>query len=113
MGSRPLLRRGARRDANEAGIVDALETLGAVVRWINSPGTGDLLVGYAGTWWPVEIKRPRDGRMTPAQEHFAMLCQASGLPRRVVRDRLEAHELLRDMARTRGDRRAERFGIPG
>lgn len=102
MGSRPITRRGSRRDQNEADIADSFEALGAVVRWLNSPGTGDLLVGYRGVWVPVEVKQPRDGRETPAQVNFRELCREHGLPRAIVRDKLEAHRLLYDLEKELG-----------
>lgn len=54
----------ARRDENEAEIVQALTRVGAVVFRIDSPG--DLLVRFRGAWTVLEIKR-RGGKLTPAQ----------------------------------------------
>lgn len=55
-----------KRDANENGIVAALEALGAVVLRLSGDGVPDLLVAYQGRWQPVEVKQP-GGKLTPAQ----------------------------------------------
>jgi hypothetical protein len=40
------MRRAARRDANEAAIVDALRACGCSVEYLSGKGTPDLLVGF-------------------------------------------------------------------
>lgn len=47
-----------RRDANEAMIVLALESAGAVVQRLNVKGVPDLLVGYQGKTLLMEVKNP-------------------------------------------------------
>jgi hypothetical protein len=54
-------RRAQRRDANEKEIVKALRAAGA---YVHVGGPFDILVGYKGTWWIVEIK---DGAKRPSQ----------------------------------------------
>ena len=55
-----------RRDANQAEIVKALESVGASVLDLADVGRGcpDLLVGYAGREWLIEVKMPT-GKLTP------------------------------------------------
>ena len=49
------MRRAARRDENEAAIVAALEAAGATVTRLNEPGVPDLLVGYLGETYLLEV----------------------------------------------------------
>ena len=49
---------GPRRDVNEAEIVDALVKVGASVVRLSSKGVPDLLVGYAGITYLLEVKQP-------------------------------------------------------
>src|SRR5947208_3539339 len=75
------------RDANEREIVEALVNIGASVTRLNETGVPDLLVGYQGTTYLLEVKRPRgprggvtssttakkradSGEMTEAQERW-------------------------------------------
>ncbi len=60
------MRRVARRDANEAEIVAALERIGVVVIRLSDPGVPDLLCHRAGRWLPIEVKRIGE-YLTPAQ----------------------------------------------
>lgn len=55
------------RDANERGIIDALEHAGALVIQTDKPL--DLIVGYGRQWFLMEIKVP-GGKLTPAQDEF-------------------------------------------
>ena len=59
----------AKRDVNEASIVQALEAWGFRVERLDKPC--DLLISKRGMWFPAEVKNPegRD-RMQPAQEQF-------------------------------------------
>ncbi|MGL4444070.1 MAG: hypothetical protein ACRCU1_10630 [Alsobacter sp.] len=52
------LRRGARRDANEPEIFDALIAAGASVTRINGHGVPDLLVGFRAGTFLLEVKLP-------------------------------------------------------
>jgi len=49
-------RQAAKRDANEAAIVKALEQLGCTVQRLSATGCPDLLVGYHGVNWLFEVK---------------------------------------------------------
>jgi hypothetical protein len=77
-----IYRRAARQDANQAGLVEVAEGLGAVVECSRQPL--DLLVGWRGAWIPTEIKDPKGAgwadEFTPAQLAFMKRCKESGLP---------------------------------
>jgi hypothetical protein len=62
------MRYASRRDVNEAAIISALEAAGAYVWVIGLPV--DLLCGFAGHTWLVEIKRDSKARLTPLQRDF-------------------------------------------
>ena len=62
------MRRAARVDENQAAIVSALRAAGAYVFIIGLPV--DLLVGYKGHTYLVEIKRDAKARKTNLQEDF-------------------------------------------
>lgn len=47
-----------RRDANEAAIIEALRGAGASVQQLNERGAPDLLVGFRGTTYLLEVKNP-------------------------------------------------------
>ena len=55
-----------RRDAAEAAIIQALRAYGATVFQLSGAGIPDLLVGYRGTWLPLEVKSAH-GTRTPRQ----------------------------------------------
>lgn len=61
-------RYNAKRDANESGIIAALEALGCVVYRLDTPV--DLLVLYRGAVHLVEVKTKR-GTLTKGQSLFA------------------------------------------
>jgi hypothetical protein len=60
------MRRAAKRDMNEASIVQALEAIGVQVFRVSQPGHADLLTYRAGVWLPVEVKMPGED-LTTAQ----------------------------------------------
>lgn len=62
-------RKNPRRDANEAAIVQALEAVGASVLPLSVVGGGDLLVGFQGRNYLLEIKTST-GELTIAQTAF-------------------------------------------
>jgi hypothetical protein len=62
------MRYAARVDANQEQIVSALRAAGAYVWIIGLPV--DLLVGYRGYTFLVEIKSTVKGRLTPLQTDF-------------------------------------------
>ena len=57
----------AKRDANEPEIRDMLEAFGLSVHQMDRPA--DLLVGYGGRTYLVEVKMPK-GTFTPPQKKF-------------------------------------------
>lgn len=82
--------RFARRvDDNHQAIVDALRKVGCSVQSLASAGDGvpDLLVGYRGRDWKLEIKDgrkvPSAQKLTPDQEHWHRVWR--GTPVHVVR----------------------------
>jgi hypothetical protein len=70
------MRRAARVDSNQGEIVDALRAVGASVQSLAAIGKGcpDLLVGYNGFTFLIEIKDPSkpksDIQLTPDQKHW-------------------------------------------
>lgn len=62
------MRHAARVDANQAAIVEALRSAGAFVWIIGLPV--DLLVGYKGHTFLVEVKTTSKKRLTALQEAF-------------------------------------------
>lgn len=66
-----------RRDANERGIIAALESIGCAVQQLDGSGIPDLLVSYRGELVLLEVKNPEakgggkyntgDGSLTSAQ----------------------------------------------
>ena len=63
-----MIRRAARIDANQTAVVSALRTAGAYVWIIGLPV--DLLVGYKGHSFLVEVKNGPRKRLTALQEDF-------------------------------------------
>lgn len=62
-----------RPDANQQEIVDAYRAAGATCEWIRGVtrrGILDLLVGFRGQTYLVEVKRLKYGRLSPEQEKF-------------------------------------------
>ena len=62
----------AQRDANEAGIIAALQKAGAGVKKLNDPkasGTPDLLVGFRGVNFLLEVKGSK-GNFSQEQRWF-------------------------------------------
>ncbi len=49
-------RRASKRDANEGPIVEALRAVGAAVTFLSVTGCPDLLVGYQGRTFLLEVK---------------------------------------------------------
>jgi hypothetical protein len=52
------MNRAKRRDSNETPIVDALRGVGAAVTRLNEDGVPDLLVGFRGHTFLLEVKHP-------------------------------------------------------
>ena len=62
--------RPARRDRNEAEIVQALEQCGATVRRISGHDLPDLLIFHRGRWLVAEVKSA-SGKLTEGQQQAA------------------------------------------
>jgi hypothetical protein len=79
--------RRARTDANQAGIVRALERAGCLVHSTHREGGGfpDLVVSRASRVYLIEVKTAT-GRLRAAQERF----RALGWPVSIARDENEA-----------------------
>jgi hypothetical protein len=62
------MRRAAKVDDNQAAIVDLLRAVGATVESLARVGNGvpDLLVGFRGVNWLLEVKAPK-GALTDDQ----------------------------------------------
>ena len=60
-------RRAAKRDANEPEIITALRAVGAVVWQVSEKGVPDLVVGYEGATFLLEVKAPGKW-LTPDQK---------------------------------------------
>lgn len=64
-----IYRRAAKRDANEPAIIQALRGVGATVAQNSARGLPDLIVGYRGVNYLIEVKAPK-GTLTPDQVAF-------------------------------------------
>lgn len=87
------MRRAAKVDANQRVIVDALRRVGASVIDLSAVGDGcpDLLIGYRGQTWLVEVKSTR-GKLTPAQK--VVHAEWHGFPIAVIKTVEEAWLLI-------------------
>ena len=63
------MRRAARRDSNERGIILALERLGFSVEQLSAEGMPDLLLSRGRRWYVAEVKSAR-GVLTRAQSEM-------------------------------------------
>ena len=65
------MRRAAKTDNNQKSIVEGLRALGATVQPLHVLGQGcpDILVGYQGKNYLMEIKTKR-GKLTPDEENW-------------------------------------------
>jgi hypothetical protein len=65
------MRRAAKIDGNQSDIVADLRAVGASVESLATLGKGrpDLLVGYRGANWLLEVKADK-GKLTPDQEEW-------------------------------------------
>lgn len=84
-----MLRHAAKRDANEAEIVRALELAGWAVIPVSDTGVMDLLCIRRGVIRLLEVKGPK-GKLTPAQERTFARIHAAGGTVHVVRTPAEA-----------------------
>lgn len=94
----PLSLHANTRDGNEQPIVDALLKIGATVEKISMKGVPDLLVGYRGANYLLEIKSEK-GTLTDDQADFFALWKGQ---RRIVRNVNEALEAIGAVSRIVG-----------
>jgi hypothetical protein len=66
------LRKAGKKDLNQAAIVAALRAIGCSVQILNQGGVPDLLVGFRGVNYLLEVKSAR-GRLTSSQQPFLSL----------------------------------------
>lgn len=61
-------------DTLQGLVVSALKSAGAQVQSLASVGSGcpDLLVAFRGTWYLLEVKDPKHGKITEAQAVWHM-----------------------------------------
>lgn len=86
-----------RRDDNEREIMDCLEKLGATVARIGERNIPDLLVGFQGRTYLLEIKNPQGlNRLSPGQSEFQAWWR--GGPIHTVRTVADVEQWLRDVA---------------
>jgi len=57
-------RRAPRRDNNEREIIDTLRAVGATVQQLSAKGVPDLLVGFDGENYLLEVKAVKYGKLT-------------------------------------------------
>ena len=81
------MRYADRRDDNEKGIVKALKQCGASVYRLSAKGIPDLVVGWCGRLFLLEVKSAT-GKLTPAQVKFQQ--RWKGPPPIVVRTEWDA-----------------------
>lgn len=84
-----------RTDKNQTEIVKALRRVGAKVQSIAEVGDGcpDLLVGFRGTWYAVELKTPGEG-FTEAEAKWWTDAESKGCLTTVVWDVEDALRLI-------------------
>jgi hypothetical protein len=97
-----MYRPNPKRDGNESAIIAYLRDQGALVLQVSGRDLPDLLVGFCGLWWPVEVKQPR-GRLSPGQMVLIQRAADHQLPVGIVRDLVEAQRLLHNMANKAGN----------
>ncbi len=86
-----------KRDQNEAELVAALRAEGVVVTPLSGKGVPDLLCGYCGIYFLVEVKMP-GCKFTPAQREYwedSILCH--GLPAYVLRSPLDIERMFESL----------------
>jgi len=91
------MRRAAKIDASQTQIVSALRAIGAFVQSLGAVGDGcpDLLVGYAGRTYLMEVKEPHvKGRLRPSQIDWHAAWMPMGGPLYVVETPAQAMEML-------------------
>lgn len=85
-------RTAAKRDKNEPDIVRALKSIGAVVVKVSEKGAPDLIVGYLGKTYLLEVKREDGGKLTEAQDAWMKVWRGGPVP--IVRNAEDAVRAL-------------------
>ena len=94
------MRRAAKVDSTQTAIVDALRAAGATVQSLATVGGGvpDLVVGFRGRTWLLEVKTPRGKRdpkpspTTAEQDRWFAVWR--GDPVRIVTSATQALEII-------------------
>jgi Holliday junction resolvase len=86
-----IYRAAAKRDMNEADIIRTLRSVGASVAQISSKGVPDLLVGFQGRTYLLEVKTPKK-KLTDDQVVFHG--EWNGSPIAIVHSDTEALEAI-------------------
>ena len=87
------MRKQGRTDTNQREIVQALRDIGASVEVLSGVGKGcpDLLVGFRGDTYLLEVKGPK-GKTTEAQDFWRILWRGKPLP--IVRTVADAYKAI-------------------
>jgi hypothetical protein len=96
---------GAKRDANEPIIVEALEAAGWLVIRLSAPGMPDLLCVRRGVLVLMEVKMPK-GSVTPKQAETFLEMLSWGYRVPIIRSVKEAVEVAEALSKGRIDNRA-------
>lgn len=88
---------GKRRDGNEMPIIRALQAVGASVAQLSGADLPDLLVGYCGGNWLMEIKQVK-AKLKPGQEQWQLTWRGNV---NTVREPAEALKLIGCKARVK------------
>ena len=89
-----MIPRKAKRDANEPEIIAALRRVGASVQPVSIPNVPDLLVGFRGRNYLLEIKTAK-GKEERGQSEWALLWEGHRAVVRTVDDALIAIGVLK------------------
>jgi hypothetical protein len=79
----------ARRDSNESAIIEALRSVGASVQQLSAKGCPDLLVGFRGENYLLEVKTVK-GKLTEDEDLWFFDWHGQAQIVRTVEDALEA-----------------------
>ena len=86
-------RRATKRDANEPEIIKALREVGATVQTISETNVTDLLVGYQGVNYLIEVKMPK-GKLSSGQKDWHLSWDGQVSVARSVDDALSVLGIL-------------------
>lgn len=92
------MRRAAKRDANEAGIVKGMRAHGCWVGLVSGAGLPDLLWAFSCYEGVMEVKEPT-GYMTEAQVRVHQAREAAGCTIPIVENLEEAMAIVRETMR--------------